>query len=379
MHHHRRPPLVSDELNLGGDVQYTTLGRTGVTVSRLCLGAMMFGQDGNADHDDCVRIMHRAFDAGVNFLDTADVYGYGESEEIVGAGLRGRRDDIVVATKVHHPMSDDVLNRRGSTRSWIMRACEDSLRRLGTDYIDLYQVHRPDPLTDIDETLGAMSDLVRQGKVRMIGCCTFPASEIVQSHWVAEQRGHVRFRCNQPPYSIFARGIEREVLGICARFGMGVIVWSPLNSGWLTGRYRRGIENPPSPRSAIPINRPRDETESGFGRPRPSYNTLHDYNAPFNQRKLDVVEDLVKLSDEAGISMVDMAVAFTLAHPAITSAIIGPRTMQQLESQLSSSDITLDYSVLDRIDALVPPGTDVFVGDAGYMPPEITDPRKRRR
>ena len=180
-------------------MQYTTLGRTGVTVSRLCLGAMMFGQDGNPDHDDCVRIMHRAFEAGINFIDTADVYAYGESEEIVGAAIRDRRDEVIVATKLHHPMSDDVLNRRGSTRSWIIRACEDSLRRLGTDYIDLYQVHRVDPLTDIDETLGAMSDLVHQGKVRMIGCCTFPASEIVESHWVAEQRGHVRFRCNHPP------------------------------------------------------------------------------------------------------------------------------------------------------------------------------------
>jgi aryl-alcohol dehydrogenase-like predicted oxidoreductase len=363
----------------GSAVQYTTLGRTGVTVSRLCLGAMMFGRDGNPDHADCVRIMHRAFDGGINFVDTADVYAYGESEEIVGRAVRDRRDAIIVATKLHHPMSDDVLNRRGSTRSWIIRACEDSLRRLGTDYIDLYQVHRVDPLTDIDETLGAMSDLVRQGKVRMIGCCTFPASEIVESQWVAERRGHVRFRCNQPPYSIFARGIEREVLGVCARYGMGVITWSPLNSGWLTGRYRRGVDNPVSPRALIAINRPRDESESGFGRPRVTYTTLHDYDAPFNQRKLDVVDELVKLSDSSGISMVDMAVAFTLAHPAVTSSIIGPRTMEQLETQLSSSDITLDDAVLDRIDALVAPGTDVFVGDAGYMPPEITDARKRRR
>ncbi|HEV8297195.1 MAG TPA: aldo/keto reductase, partial [Acidimicrobiales bacterium] len=233
-------------------MRYTTLGRTGVTVSRLCLGAMMFGPDGNADRDDCISIIHAALDAGINFIDTADVYSYGESEAIVGAALRGRRDDVVVATKVHHPMSDEVLNQRGSTRSWIVRACDASLQRLGTDYIDLYQVHRPDPLTDIDETLGALTDLVRQGKVRMIGCCTFPPSEIVEAHGVAERRGHARFRCNQPPYSIVARGIEREVLGVCARYGMGVITWSPLNSGWLTGRFRRGVEPPVSPRATMP-------------------------------------------------------------------------------------------------------------------------------
>lgn len=360
-------------------MQYRTLGGTGVTVSNLCLGAMMFGHEGNADHDDCTRIIHAALDAGINFVDTADVYSYGESEQIVGAAVKGRRDDVVIATKLHHPMSDDVLNRRGSSRSWIVRACEDSLRRLGTDHIDLYQVHRPDPLTDIDETLGALSDLVRAGKVRMIGCCTFPPSEIVEAHWVAERRGHARFRCNQPPYSIFARGIEREVLGVCARSGMGVITWSPLNSGWLTGRYRRGVDNPPSPRTAMRLNRPRDENESGLGKPRGTYGALHDYAQPFNERKLDAVEQLLELSADSGISMVHLAVAFTLAHPAVTASIIGPRTMEQLVDQLPAADLRLPGDVLDRIDQIVAPGTDLFLGDAGYLPPELTDARRRRR
>jgi aryl-alcohol dehydrogenase-like predicted oxidoreductase len=359
-------------------MRYRTLGRTGTTVSRLCLGAMMFGHQGNPDHDDCVRIVHAALDAGINFIDTADVYSYGESEEILAEALRGRRDDVVIATKLHHPMSDEVLNRRGSTRSWIPRACEDSLRRLGTDHIDLYQVHRPDPLTDLDETLGALSDLVHQGKVRMIGCCTFPPSEIVESHWIADRRGHVPFRCNQPPYSIFVRGIEREVLPVCDRYGMGVITWSPLNSGWLTGRYRRGVENPVSPRATMAINRPREADEASFGKARVTYGGLHDYAAPANQRKLDLVEDLTALAAEAGISMVHLAIGFVLAHRQVTSAIIGPRTMQQLLDQVPLADSPLDDDVLDRIDALVAPGTDVFTGDAGYQPPSIIDPGQRR-
>jgi aryl-alcohol dehydrogenase-like predicted oxidoreductase len=330
-------------------MQYEALGRSGVIVSRLCLGAMMFGSQGNPDHEDSIRIIRAALDGGINFIDTADVYSYGESEEIVGKALKGCRDDVVVATKLHHPMSDEVMNRRGSTRSWVIRACEESLRRLDTDYIDLYQVHRPDPLTDIDDTLGALSDLVHQGKVRMIGCCTFPASEI-----------------------------EREVLGVCQRHGMGVIGWSPLNSGWLTGRYRRSTEPGVSPRTLIPANRVRDAAESGFGKARPTYGVL-DYALPQNQRKLDIVEELLKVAADAGLSMVHLAIAFTLAHPAFTSSIIGPRTMEQMLDQLPAADVRLSDDVLDRIDALVPPGTDVAMGDAGYLPPEMTDRRLRRR
>jgi aryl-alcohol dehydrogenase-like predicted oxidoreductase len=361
-------------------MQYDALGRTGVIVSRICLGTMMFGKWGNPDHDDCIKIMHAAFDAGVNFLDSADGYSEGESEEIVGKAIAGRRDDVIVATKLHHPMSDEVLNRRGSTRTWIPRACEDSLRRLNTDYIDLFQLHRPDPLTDIDETLGAMSDLVHQGKVRMIGGCTFPPSDIVEAHWTAERRGHVKLMCNQPPYSIFVRGVEREVLPVCRRYGMGVICWSPLNSGWLTGRRRRGAPAEHSPRFDIPMNRPRDESEGGFGKPRPTYPAMAiDDSFPPFARKFDAVDELLALSADSGISMIDLAIGFVLAHPALTSAIIGPRTMDQLTTQLGASDTPLPADVLDRIDAIVPPGTDILAADAGYQLREFTEPARRRR
>lgn len=360
-------------------MEYDVLGRSGVIVSRLCLGTMMFGQVGNPDHAECVRITHAAFDAGINFLDTADVYNYGESEEIVGKAIAGRRDQVVVATKCHHPMSDEILNRRGSTRSWMIRACEDSLRRLGTDYIDLYQVHRPDPLTDIDETLGALSDLVHQGKVRLIGCCTFPASDIVEAQVCAEHRGHVRFRADQPPYSIFVRGIEREVLDVCRRYGMGVLTWSPLNSGWLTGRFRRGQPRPESPRASLPMNRPRLADEAAFGKPRRPYPSSAGDKDPAVARKLDAVEELLALADRAGISLTQLAVAFVLTHPALTSAIIGPRTMDQLTGQLPAADLHLDGEVLDALDAIVPPGTDIVLGEAGYLPPAFTDTPARRR
>src|SRR4051812_23662421 len=210
----------------------TTLGTTGIQVSRYCLGAMMLGAWGNRDHDDCVRIIHTALDAGINFVDTADVYSAGESEEIVGKALKGRRDDVVLATKFHAPMGDDP-NMKGNSRRWIVREVENSLRRLQTDWIDLYQVHRPDPSADIDETLGALSDLVHQGKVRYLGSSTFPAEAIVEAQWVAERRGRERFVCEQPPYSILARGIEAAVLPAVRRYGMGAIVWSPLAGGWL--------------------------------------------------------------------------------------------------------------------------------------------------
>jgi aryl-alcohol dehydrogenase-like predicted oxidoreductase len=361
-------------------MRYEALGRTGVIVSRLCLGTMMFGRIGNPDHDDCVRIVHAALDAGINFIDTADTYNDGESEVIVGQALAGRRDDVVLATKVHHPMSEEVLNQRGSGRSWIVRACEESLRRLGTDYIDLYQLHRPDPLTDIDETLGALSDLVHQGKVRMTGCCTFPPSEIVEAQVVADRRGHVPLRCNQPPYSIFVRGIEREVLDVCHRYGMGVITWSPLNNGWLAGRFRRGDGAPsPGPRFEIAVNRPRLADEAAFGAPRRAYPLSLDETDPVVARKFEVVEALTELAAGAGIGLVELSLGFAIAHPHVTSAIIGPRTMEQLTGQLPAADRRLDGAVLDAIDALVPPGTDLVLGEAGYLPPAFTDTARRRR
>jgi aryl-alcohol dehydrogenase-like predicted oxidoreductase len=341
-------------------MEYRTLGTTGVRVSPLCLGAMMFGSWGNPDHDECVRIIHTALDSGINFIDTADVYSAGESEEIVGKALAGgRRDQVVLATKVHAPMGADP-NQRGNSRRWIMQECEASLRRLGTDWIDLYQVHRPDPSTDIDETLGALSDLVRAGKVRYLGSSTFPAEQIVEAQWVAERRGRERFVCEQPPYSILVRGIESAVLPTCQRYGMGVIPWSPLAGGWLSGRYRKGAPLPSSGRaSRIP------------GR--------YDLGRPENQRKLEVVEALARLAEEAGLSMVELAVAFVLEHPAVTSAIIGPRTMEQLQGHLGVPEVRLGAEVLDRIDELVAPGTNLNPEDTGWVPPALASSQLRRR
>jgi len=336
------------------------LGRTGMNVSSLCLGAMMFGTWGNPDHDESVRIIHAALDAGINFVDTADIYSTGESEEIVGKALAGgRRDSVVLATKFHAAMGEDP-NARGNSRRWIMQEVENSLRRLGTDWIDLYQVHRPDPSTDIDETLGALSDLVHQGKVRAIGSSTFPAHLVVEAQWVAQRRGRERFVCEQPPYSMLVRGIEAEVLPVCEQYHMGVITWSPLAGGWLSGRYRRGADLPTSGRaSRIPQR--------------------YDPSRPENQRKLDVVEDLVKVADDAGLSLIDLAIAFVLEHPAVTSAIIGPRTLEQLEGQLGGADHRLDPAVLDRIDELVPPGTDLNQADRGWTAPALATAALRRR
>jgi aryl-alcohol dehydrogenase-like predicted oxidoreductase len=337
-----------------------TLGGTGIKVSPYCLGAMMFGAWGNRDHEDSIRIIHAALDGGINFVDTADVYSAGESEEIVGQALRGRRDDVVLATKAHSPMGEDP-NMRGNSRRWIVREVESSLRRLQTDYIDLYQMHRPDPDTDIDETLSALSDLVRSGKVRAIGSSTFPAEQIVEAQWVADRRGHERFRCEQPPYSILVRGIEAGVLPTCQKYGMGVIVWSPLAGGWLTGRFRK-------------------DTDVDMTRGRAQRLPLRfDPALPANQAKLAAVEELIKIAADAGSSLIHLALAFVTTHPAVTSAIIGPRTMDQLTDLLAGATVTLDDDILDRIDQIVPPGVTLNPADAGWQPPVLADPAARRR
>lgn len=337
-------------------MEYRALGASGITVSTHCLGAMMFGAWGNADHDACVRTIHRALDGGINFVDTADVYSAGESETIVGKALKGRRDDVVLASKVHGEMGPG-LNQRGNSRVWIARAVEDSLRRLDTDHLDLYQIHRPDRWTDIEETLGALTDLQRAGKIRNFGCSTFPGWQIVESHWVAERRGLSRFRTEQPPYSIFARAIELDVLPVAQRYGMGVLSWSPLGRGWLTGRYRRGsFDRSPDARAA------RNRARGG------AFAAQFDEARPQIQRKLDLVESLAQIADGAGISMTHMALAFTLAHPAITSAIIGPRTEDQLDDLLKGADVRLSGDVLDAIDAVVAPGTNVDDNDRGFAP-----------
>src|SRR6201992_3391915 len=313
-------------------MQHRTLGRTGIKVSPYALGAMMFGPMGNPDHDDAIAMVHKALDAGINFVDTADRYSAGESEEIVGKALKGRRDTVVLATKVHGPMGDDP-NQQGNSRRWIIAEVENSLRRLQTDYIDLYQIHRPDPSTDIEETLSALTDLIRSGKVRAIGHSAMPASDIVEAQWVAERRGYERFRTEQPTYSMLNRGIESEVLPVTQRYGMGTLVWSPLAKGMLTGRIRKDQE--------ADLRRARRFTSLG------------------DEGRVEVVEKLVPLAAEAGLPMTHLAMAFAIAHPGVTSAIIGPRTPEQLDDLLASVEVTLSDDVLDAIDAVVAPGTDV--------------------
>jgi aryl-alcohol dehydrogenase-like predicted oxidoreductase len=332
------------------------LGGTGMSVSEFALGTMMFGALGNTDHDESVRMIHTALDAGINFVDTADVYSQGESEEIVGKALKGRRDDVVLATKFALPMGSDA-NHSGGSRRWIMRAVEDSLRRLGTDYIDLYQMHRPDYTTDIDETLSALSDLVRSGKVRAIGSSTFLAELIVEAQWAAEKGGHHRFRTEQPRYSILTRTIEGGVLPTAQRYGMGVLTYGPLSSGWLSGRA--------------------DPTQGHRAVTAPS---AFDMTVPANQARLEAVHQLTKLAADAGMPLSHLALAFVRSHPAVTSVLIGPRTPAHLDDLLAGADVELSEDVLDRIDEIVPPGTENNPAD-NYLAasPAIEDKRLRRR
>jgi len=336
------------------------LGRTGVQVSKLCLGTMMFGDWGTKDHDESIRIIHRALDAGVTFVDTADVYSQGESEVIVGKAVKGRRDDVVLATKFFMPFDDDP-NHRGGSRRWIMQSVENSLRRLGTDHLDLYQMHRYDPAVDLDETLGALTDLVRAGKIRYLGHSTFPASALIEAQYTARDRGRERFVTEQPPYSILTRAIENEILPLTRRYGMGVLPYSPLAGGWLSGRYRKDAAG------SGPMSPARKRLANRF-----------DLDLPENQRKLDAADQLGELADEAGLSLVEMAIAFVLRHPAVTAPIIGPRTMEHLESQLAAADVVLTDDVLDRIDEIVPPGLTLNPADNGWVSPSLQAAARRR-
>ena len=340
-------------------MEHRELGRTGVSVSKFCLGAMMFGAWGNPDHDESIRIIHAALDAGINFIDTADVYAAGESEQIVGKALAdGKRDDVVLATKFYNAMGEDP-NRRGASRRWITRAVEDSLRRLNTDWIDLYQLHRFDPHTDIDDTLGALTDLVHQGKIRYFGHSTFPASRIVEGQWAARDRNLQRFVTEQPPYSILVRAIENDVLPTCRRHDMAVIPYSLLTGGWLSGRWRKDAGQQSSSRA--------NRLPERF-----------DLANPYNQQKLDAVEQLAQLADEADLTLIQLAIAFVLNHPAITSPLIGPRTMEQLETQLAAADVVLDEKLLDRIDEINPPGNTINPADNSWTNPDL-EPASRRR
>jgi len=332
-------------------MKYRTLGRTGIKVSPYALGALALGTSvGNPDHDDSARIIHKALDAGINFIDTSDAYG--DSEVAVGKALKGRRDRVVLATKFSRPTGEDP-NQQGASRRWIMTAVENSLRRLQTDHIDLYQIHRPDPDTDIEETLSALSDLIHSGKVRAIGSSTMPASDIIEAQWAAERRGLERLRTEQPPYSILNRGIEREVLPVAQRYGMGILVWGPLAQGMLTGRIRKGQQT--------------DLRRAAF------------FKVFSDEHRLDAVEKLIALAEEAGLPMTHLALAFAVAHPGVTSAIIGPHTMEQLDDLLASAEVTLNDEILDQIDEIVPPGTDAGQLDQAYLPPAVLNSSLRRR
>lgn len=336
-------------------MRYRTLGRTGIKVSPYGLGTLLLGATiGNPDHDDSIRLIHRALDAGINLVDTADAYSIppaGASEVVVGKALKGRRDNVVLATKFGRSMSDDP-NRRGASRRWIMRAVEDSLRRLQTDYIDLYQVHRLDPETDIGETLSTLSDLIRSGKVRAIGSSNTPATDIVEAQWIADRRGLERFHTEQPPYSILNRGIESDVLPVAQRYGMGVLVWGPLGQGMLTGRVRRGQQT--------------DLVRAGL------------LKVFTDSRRVAAVEQLIALATDAGVPIPHLAMAFAIAHPGVTSALLGPRTAEQLDDLLAGIDATLRDDILDRIDEIVPPGTDIGTLDQAYIPPAIEKTSLRR-
>jgi len=334
-------------------MRYRTLGRTGIQVSSYALGTMNFGAMANGDHEDSARIIRSALDAGINLIDTADVYSRGESEQIVGEAVKGRRDEVVLATKFSNPMGESP-NQRGGSRRWVTRAAEDSLRRLDTDYIDLYQYHYPDDATDIEETLSALTDLVRSGKVRAIGTSKQPAAGIVEAHWVSERRGFERFRCEQPHYSILNRGIEREILPATQRYGMGTIVWSPLAQGLLTGRVRKGQQS--------------TLTRQG-----------HYFEHLSDEHRIDAVEQLIPIAENAGISLTHMAIAFAIAHPGVTAALLGPRTIEQLNDLLAGAEVTLSDDVLDQIDAIIPPGTGVGQLQMGYVPSALTVPHLRRR
>ncbi|MFG1638652.1 aldo/keto reductase [Amycolatopsis sp. NPDC049252] len=332
-------------------MQYRTLGRTGIKVSPYALGTLMFATSiGNPDPEDSIRVIHKALDAGINFVDTADAYG--DVEDVVGQALKGRRDNVVLATKFSRPTGDDP-NHQGTSRRWIMTAVENSLRRLQTDHIDLYQIHRPDPSTDIEETLSALNDLIHSGKVRAIGTSAMPVSDLVEAQWTASRRGFERFHTEQPPYSILSRGIEREVLPTAQRHGMGTLVWGPLGQGMLTGRVRRGQEN--TLRRAGVLKH---------------LNDAH---------RIDVVEQLIPLAESAGMPLTHLAMAFAISHPGVTSAIIGPRTMAHLDDLLAGLEVVLPDEILDRIDEIVPPGTNVSALDQDFVPPALRNATLRRR
>lgn len=339
-------------------MQYRTLGRTGVQVSTLALGAMNFGAIGRTTQEEATAIVDAALGAGINLIDTADMYGRGESEEMVGRAIAGRRDDVVLATKVGLPM-DDGLDHQGSSRRWLVAELDNSLRRLGVDHVDLYQVHRWDPRTSDEETLATLTDLQRAGKIRYFGSSTYPAYRIVQAQWAAREHHLGRFVTEQPSYSILQRGVEAHVLPVTQEYGLGVLAWSPLASGWLSGAVRAGTPITTSRSTALPER--------------------FDLTIPSNRARMDAVERLATIADDAGLTMIQLALGFVTAHPAVTSALIGPRTLDHLRSQLAAADTVLPPDVLDAVDAVVAPGTDLAPQEKFDTPPALLEPALRRR
>jgi aryl-alcohol dehydrogenase-like predicted oxidoreductase len=334
------------------------LGRSGISVSRLALGAGQFGTFGQTTAAECISVIHAALDGGINAIDTADFYSFGESETIVGKAIAGRRADVVLATKCGMPMGKDP-NERGASRRWIRHSIEQSLRRLGTDHVDLYQIHRPDPDTDIAETLLALADLAREGKIRAYGLSNFPAHRLVEAQLVADRLGVARPHTEQPSYSIFARGVEADVLPVCVKYDVAVLAYSPLDGGWLAGKYRAGSEPEKSARQRLQPAR-------------------FDLAREWNRRKLEAVEALVKLADEAGLTLPHLAIGFVLAHAAVASAIVGGSKVAYVAEHLAGKDVTLPNEVLDRIDAIVAPGTQL-AEEAGFREPSLSDPSLARR
>jgi 1-deoxyxylulose-5-phosphate synthase len=325
-------------------MEYRTLGRTGVKVSPLCLGAMNFG--GPTSEEDSIRIVHAALDAGINFVDTANVYTGGASERITGKALAGRRDKVVLATKFWNKMGDGP-NDSGGSRFHIMQACEDSLRRLNTDHIDLYQIHRPDLNLPQDETLRALDDLVRQGKVRYVGTSTFPAWMIVESIHISEKAGLNRYVSEQPPYNLLDRRIENEVVPVCQRYGLAILPWSPLGGGVLAGKYPPNQQPPDGSRLA----------------------TLTFYKERISDRAREVAHEMGQVAAAVGLTLPQLATLWVKDQPGITAPIIGPRTMEHLETALSILDKTLSADVAARLDELNPPGSAVadFFNTSNWM------------
>ena len=324
--------------------QRRLLGHSGIEVGSVALGTMMFGRWGNPDRSECRRIVDVALDAGIDLIDTADIYDFGASEQIVGAAIRGRRDRVVLATKVGNAMSADPAER-GLSRRWIEHSCEQSLRRLGTDVIDLYQAHRPDPATSLDETLAAFDALVQAGKVRAVGTSTFAPAQLEKLQRLASHCGWARPASEQPPYSVLVRGIEREVLPVCRRHAVGVVVWAPLNGGWLTGKYQTD-----------------DIDASSRARREPEHFDHRD--AEMRATKGALVARLATLADDAGLDLAHLALGFTLSNPDVTAVLLGPRTPDQLRQLLDPVPAPLPPAVLAAIDAIVPPGTTINPADA---------------